>query len=193
MEKIKKYRWLIVFFALLITTAMARMALDNVIYLPVVIVDASLTPTITASPTITPTSTVTPTPTATPKPSGVRILEVVQSDQVQNPLHEYVSIKNYTSSAVSLTDWFIRDDDVHRYNFPDGYSLPSGGTVRVWTEAGTNTITDLYWGSEVEVWNNVHDCAYLRDDSEGENELVDTYCYTQLSNGSIVISHNPSE
>jgi hypothetical protein len=193
MKTIKKFRWIIAFLVLLITTGMVRMALNNVIYLPVVISDATQTPIPSSSQTPTPTATSTSTPTSTPKPSGIEIDEIVQSDQVNFPLNEYVSIHNYTSSAVSLTDWFIRDDGNNRYDFPNGFSISSGGTIKLWTRDGVDTNTELFWGSEVEVWNDVHDCAYLRDDSEGENELIDVYCYSQSANGSIVISRNPSD
>lgn len=195
MKNIKKYGWIIAFLVLLVTTGMVRMVLDNVVYLPVIISEATNTPipSLSQTPTPTPTSTSTPTPTSTPKPSGVEIDDIVQSDQVNFPLEEYVVMHNYASSAITMTDWFIRDDGTNRYDFPAEFSIASGGTIRLWSKAGDDTTTDLYWGSEVEVWNDAQDCAYLRDDSEGENELIDVYCYEETANGTIVIIRNPSE
>jgi len=48
------------------------------------------------------------------------------------------------------------------YTFPS-FSLESGSTVTVHTEEGTNTATELYWGSGRPIWNNDGDTARLYD------------------------------
>jgi hypothetical protein len=85
----------------------------------------------------------------------------------------------------------VRDDGTNRYNFPDNYSLAGKATVNIVTGAGTNTSSTLYWGSSVEVWNDGGDCAYLRDDSDGDNDLVDVFCYSTAADGTILIIRNP--
>ncbi len=169
MKKNKHISWMIAVLIFICTAAFVQITLNNTIYLPVIVV----VPTLTPSPT--PKVTLTPTLTATPD-YDVSILKIVNSDTV-DPLDEYVSIKNYGYSATDLTDWYIRDDGPNRYNFPDNFNIARNQTVRLWTKEGVNTATDLYWGSAVEVWNDSSDCAWLRDNSGGEKILVDTYCY----------------
>jgi hypothetical protein len=108
-----------------------------------------------------------------------------------NPLNEYIAIKNIASKTFNLTDWYIRDDGTNRYDFPSGFTLGGGKTVRVWSSAGFNTATDLYWNSPVEVWNDVNDCAYLRDNSEGKKILIDRYCYSKDDDGIILVIREP--
>lgn len=181
----QKFYWIFALIILIVATGLAQITLGNLVYLPVVLKDPTLTPTITPSPTLT------PRPTLTPTPGGIKIIEVFQSKTENNPLDEYVSIHNYNSTAVSLTDWFIRDDGLHRYNFPNGYSIPSKQTIRIWTKDGINTTTDLYWGSPEEVWNDVQDCAYLRDNSDGDSKLIDVYCYKVTESGLLMIIPPP--
>ena len=41
-------------------------------------------------------------------------------------------------------------------------------------KSGTDTVTDLYWGSGSAIWNNAGDTAWLRDE---QGSLVDSYSY----------------
>lgn len=84
---------------------------------------------------------------------------------------EWVEISNKGSSPVSLNGWKIEDDgSKHTYMFPS-YTLDSGSTVTVYTDKGTNTAIELYWGSDSPIWNNDGDTAYLYD---GSGKLVST-------------------
>jgi hypothetical protein len=159
------------------------------VYLPFVAVQGTFTPT--SSPTTTGTVTLTPTPTRTPTPTptatpygGIEILEIVNSPN-SNPLDEYVLIYNGGTKTTDLTDWYIRDDGQHRYDFPKGFVLLGKQKVWVWTKAGTNSTYELFWGSSEEVWNDTHDCAYLRDNTEGEKLLVDVLCYSNTALGPV--------
>jgi deoxyribonuclease-1-like protein len=76
---------------------------------------------------------------------------------------EWVKITNTGTSSISLTGWELKDEgDKFTYTFPS-FSLESGSTVTVHTEQGTNTATELYWGSDRPVWNNDGDTARLYD------------------------------
>jgi hypothetical protein len=107
----------------------------------------------------------------------IEIVQVVNSN-TQNPLDEYVEIRNNAGNSYNLTGWFIRDENNYRYDFPDGFQLYGRRTIRVWSRDGVDTSYNLFWNSPVEIWNDYNDCAYLRDDSKGENDLVDRYCYS---------------
>ena len=108
-----------------------------------------------------------------------------------NPLAEYISISNNNSYTVDMTDWYIKDDGPNRYDFPENFSIGSKVTIKVWTMVGTNTSTNLYWNSPVEVWNDSEDCAYLVDDSGGKKIHVDDYCYTVDDENQVILFRAP--
>ena len=79
--------------------------------------------------------------------------------------HEWVKMTNSGASPVTMTGWKITDEGVkHTYIFPQ-FILPSGTTVTLYTGKGTDTNTELYWGSGRPIWNNDGDTATLRDAS----------------------------
>jgi len=106
-----------------------------------------------------------------PPVADVRIVYIEHSPG--ETLDEYVLLQNFSSAPQVLTGWTLRDLAEHTFTFP-GFTLPAGGTVRVWTGKGANTTTDLYWGSGTAIWNNNGDMAYLRD---AEGNLVSEYAY----------------
>jgi len=75
---------------------------------------------------------------------------------------EYVLIQNNGGADADLTGWTLSDVAYHTYRFPS-FVLRPNGYVRVWTKAGVNSATDLYWGRRAAVWNNVGERAFLRD------------------------------
>jgi hypothetical protein len=167
-----KTRWLIALIATMLVAGAIGATMQYEIYLPVIRVDPTLTPTITPSPTVTPT----PTMTATPD-SGLQITDIHNGNSTDDEQDEYIKIKNYGSSSVNMTDWFIRSENPIFYYFPDNFTLAASATVTIWTKSGTNTSSNLYWNRTDPVWDNHGDCGYLRDDSDGDNILVDQYCY----------------
>ena len=71
--------------------------------------------------------------------------EVYVSDL--NLQEEWVGITNEGSSSVSLVGWKIEDEESkHIYVFPS-CTLDSQAIVTLYTGEGTNTATELYWGS----------------------------------------------
>ena len=162
------------------TAAFVHQVFNNIIYLPLV-----MQPKWTASPT--------PTirPSSTPRPPYVLTIVTIKNSNTGDPLAEYISISNNNSVAVNLADWFIKDDGPNRYDFPEYYSIPSKTTIKVWSMAGTNTSTNLFWDSPVEVWNDSEDCGYLRDDSTGQKFLVDSYCYKVDDEGQMILFRAP--
>jgi hypothetical protein len=74
---------------------------------------------------------------------------------------EYVTIKNTSSTARSLTGWTLRDRTGYTYKFPT-FTLKAGEKVTVHTGKGTATQYHRYSGFTNYVWNNTGDTAYLR-------------------------------
>lgn len=75
---------------------------------------------------------------------------------------EWVTIKNTTSRARTMTGWTLRDSEGNVYRFPS-FTLRAGRSVRVHTGDGRRDGNDLYWGQESYVWNNSGDTAILRN------------------------------
>jgi hypothetical protein len=62
---------------------------------------------------------------------------------------EYVCLTNADTGLVDMGAWILRNVLGRSYNFPPGYKLPPGQTVKVHTAAGADTATDLHWGYRV--------------------------------------------
>ncbi|MBN1763316.1 MAG: lamin tail domain-containing protein [Methanomicrobia archaeon] len=126
------------------------------------------TTTPTPEQTLTPTLSPTPTAIETPTPAPTEENRVYISDlDLQN---EWVKITNTGTSPVTLTKWKITDDGAkHTYIFPS-FTLSSGATVTLYTRPGSDSATELYWGSGSSIWNVEGDTATLYDAS---GDLVD--------------------
>jgi hypothetical protein len=135
------------------------------IFLPLVLKDNSPTATVTPTPTTT--------PTATPVVPDLRVVYIVYDLPPDDLSTEYVRLQSYAPAFVDMTGWNLADQDGNFFTFPS-FALNAGAFVRVWTKAGANSATDLYWGLSAPVWNNDHDCARLRDTA---SHLVSEYCY----------------
>ncbi|MCA9975650.1 MAG: lamin tail domain-containing protein [Anaerolineales bacterium] len=132
---------------------------DVFTYLPLVV-----------KPAPTPTPTVPPTPTMAP--ADVRLTLIVYNPAGDDVLGEFVRLQNFGGSAAVMTGWTLSDDDGRVFTFP-GFSLAAGASVQVWTKAGANSATDLYWGDSLSIWTNTGDVAYLRNGGL----LVDSCAY----------------
>jgi P pilus assembly chaperone PapD len=77
---------------------------------------------------------------------------------------EYIVIRNSGSHRVTMTGWVLHDvprsGSTNKFVFPS-FKLRPGKTVRVHTGSGSNTSTDLYWGSSVYIWGDDSDTATL--------------------------------
>ena len=112
----------------------------------------------------------TPTPTAAPE-SGESDLAVwnihedAEGNDHENLNDEYIEFKNTGDQSVDLTGWTVSDDADHTYHFPDGFVLESGSVVTLRTGSGSDTQTDLFWGSGSAVWNNGGDTIIVTDEN----------------------------
>ncbi|MET7808681.1 lamin tail domain-containing protein [Micromonospora chersina] len=76
---------------------------------------------------------------------------------------EYVQLTNKRSTSINLKYWTLRDKANHVYKFTTNWYLKAGASVVIHTGKGTNTSSNLYWGSGAYIWNNTGDTAYLRN------------------------------
>jgi hypothetical protein len=94
--------------------------------------------------------------------ADVRIAQLEYNPPGPDVPGEYVLIQNNGGANADLTGWTLSDLVYHTYRFPS-FVLKPNGYVRVWTKAGTNSATDLYWGRRAPIWNNADEKAFLRD------------------------------
>ncbi|WP_323677650.1 lamin tail domain-containing protein [Halorubellus sp. PRR65] len=92
----------------------------------------------------------------------------------ENLNDEYVVLENTGSSTLDLSGWTIADEAGHTYTVPEGTTLASGDTLTVHTGSGSDTASDLYWGSGSPIWNNGDDTVIVRN-SQGDVILEYTY------------------
>ena len=110
---------------------------------------------------------ITPTPTEIPE-------VIINHIEPGGYWQEYVRVKNRTTDEVELTGWTIKSEKNGKTYTFSKFFLESNDTVKVWSQPGTDTDTDVFWGSMTEVWDDKSDCARLGDEN---NELVQWYCY----------------
>ncbi|WP_227357164.1 lamin tail domain-containing protein [Haladaptatus salinisoli] len=67
---------------------------------------------------------------------------------------EYVVFENTGDSELDLSGWTISDAADRTYRVPSGATLAPGETVTLYTGGGSDSESELYWGSESAVWNN---------------------------------------
>ena len=66
-----------------------------------------------------------------------------------DPSDEYVCVTNADTTAADMSSWVLRNVLGRSFNFPPGFSLAPGQTVKVHTGAGTDSPTDLHWAYSV--------------------------------------------
>jgi hypothetical protein len=64
---------------------------------------------------------------------------------------EVVVIINQSSGAVNLYGWRLDDGHGTSYSFPD-LTLHEGGQVQLFSSAGTDTVTKLFWNLNEAIW-----------------------------------------
>jgi micrococcal nuclease len=79
---------------------------------------------------------------------------------------EYVVLKNSGNDGLDLSGWTVSDEGGHTYRVPSGVRLASGEMVTLYTGSGSNSASELYWGSGSAVWNNGGD-AILVSNADG--------------------------
>jgi micrococcal nuclease len=53
---------------------------------------------------------------------------------------------------LALAGWTLEDENGNSFMFPLVTLYVEGGTVSVYSKSGSNTVLDLFWGSDEPVW-----------------------------------------
>ena len=136
-----------------------NLSIGQMIYIPTGPVPVAIPPTATETaestptprpPTATPTYGPSPTPSATltGREPGVTISNVIGAGDLAN---ERVVLTRTGDGELDMAGWRLEDSDGHVYSFPQ-LTLYKDGAVNIYTQAGQNTVVDLYWGLETAVW-----------------------------------------
>ncbi|MDF9748262.1 lamin tail domain-containing protein [Natrinema salsiterrestre] len=102
------------------------------------------------------------------------IHEEASGDERDNLNDEYIVFENTGDQPLDLTGWSVADAADHTYTFPSGFTLDPGTQVTLHTGSGTDSSSDLYWGSGSPIWNNAGDTVIVRNDS-GTTVLQEDY------------------
>jgi hypothetical protein len=94
---------------------------------------------------------------------------------------EWVAIKNFGGSRVTITGWRLRDNAGHTYTFPAGTIAP-GQIFYIHTGRGTQSYFHRYQNRSAYVWNNTGDTAYLRSPS---NVYIHHCRWTSIGSGAV--------
>jgi len=93
----------------------------------------------------------------------VEVNEDTSGDDLEDP-QENVVFENAGDDALDLTGYTVSDETTKEYSFPDGFTLPSGEQVTLYSGEGTETDAELYWGrSGGAIWNNSGDTVFVED------------------------------
>ena len=98
-----------------------------------------------------------PPPAAANQAPGARVAEATlpkvvidrECSRLEDGGDEYVCIKNEEQRPVDMGSWVLRNVLGRSYNFPPGFQLGPGATVRLHTGAGADSAADLYWDYRV--------------------------------------------
>jgi competence protein ComEC len=97
-----------------------------------------------------------------------------EGDHRENLNGEYVTFENTGDQSLDIGGWTLEDAAGRSYTFPDGTTVGSQETITVRTGSGTNTDTELYWGSGSPIWNNDGDTVIVRT-ADGNTILEESY------------------
>ena len=96
----------------------------------------------------------------------------------QNLNDEYVIFENNCTHSCDLGNLVISDSSSHDYTFPT-FILGSSNSFTLFTGNGTNTATELYWGSTYTpckaIWNNDGDNLTIKNQN---NQVILFYSYS---------------
>lgn len=91
-------------------------------------------------------------PTPTLPPLDQVVLEVKSVTGMEELSLETLVLERVGEGDVWLAGWQVTDEDGNLYQFPE--LLLQGGTIRLHSGAGRNTLPDLYWGLIAPVWES---------------------------------------
>lgn len=97
-----------------------------------------------------------------------------EGDESENLNDEYIVFGNTGSTSLDMAGWTIEDESSHSYTVPEGTTINAGESLTLHTGEGSDTDSDLYWGSGSAIWNNGGDTITVTSD-DGQEVLSEAY------------------
>lgn len=97
-------------------------------------------------------------------PLSITVHPDAEGNDGDNLNDEYVTITNTGDTPIDLDGWTLSDAAGHTYEFGD-ITLDSNASLTLHTGSGTDTETDVYWGSNRPIWNNDGDTIIVQNAS----------------------------
>ncbi|MDS0301186.1 lamin tail domain-containing protein [Halogeometricum sp. S1BR25-6] len=122
------------------------------------------------------TSTSTPTPAPSSEEDSLAVVQVhadAEGNDHENENDEYVVFENTGDATLDLSGWTVSDEADHTYTF-SGTTVDPGDPVTLYTGSGTDTNSEVYWGSDAAIWNNNGDTVIV---TNADGETVIQYEY----------------
>ena len=73
---------------------------------------------------------------------------------------EVVLVRYSGDNELNLAGWALEDEDKNVFAFPQ-LTLYAGGAVQVHTEAGQDSVVDLFWGSRDAIWESGEEASLV--------------------------------
>lgn len=90
---------------------------------------------------------------------------------------EYVEIQNTSGTLVDISGWDLDPGALPYFTFPNGTTLPSGGTLVVYLrQQGTNTVTEMFTGTSFgssDMVNTKGSVVLFRSTTHASDQMVD--------------------
>ena len=125
----------------------------------------------------TPVATDGGTPEETAPPDALAIATInadAEGADRDNLTDEFLAFENTGDDPLPIGGWTVQDAAGATYTVPAGTTLAPGATITLHTGGGTDTETDLYWGSGSPIWNNDGDTVIVTT-ADGDVVLEETY------------------
>lgn len=100
-----------------------------------------------------PTSALTAVAAATLPPVDEPTLQIANVFGVGDVEREVVLINRLGAGELNLKGWKLKDENGHSYFFPS-LTLNPDGSVQVYTRAGSDSVTALYWNQQHAFWTH---------------------------------------
>jgi hypothetical protein len=100
-----------------------------------------------------PVSESSPAPSDSAGPQSDIPIEIVSVVGSGDLAVEVVILRYLGDTDLDLTNWQLKDENSNIFLFPTLILAPNGA-VQIHTNAGANTVVDLYWGLPIPVWTS---------------------------------------
>ena len=87
---------------------------------------------------------------ATVVPDKLIVDSIISSGNIE---YERVTLIHVGGEDLLISGWKLYDQDGETYIFPS-LNLYPGSSITIYSKAGNDSVTDLYWGSEEPIWES---------------------------------------